>query len=76
MHQVYAQGGKVSRNHLSVRVENLKERRNELVEEYMKQDIYLLGGVMLKAQDIYWNVYNIDIKKSVTLSCLSSTKNL
>lgn len=71
MHQVYAQGGKGSIDHLSVRVENLKERRNELVEEYMKQDIYLLGGVMLKAQDIYWNVYNIDITNSVTLSSLA-----
>jgi hypothetical protein len=29
---------------LSIRLENLKERRNELVQEYiyMKQDIYLL----------------------------------
>lgn len=44
--------------------------RDELVE-YMKQDIYLLGGVMKKTQEIYWNLYKVDIEGKITLSSLA-----
>lgn len=42
-----------------------------ILEDYMKQDIYLLGGVMKKAQDIYWNLYKVDIESKITLSSLA-----
>jgi hypothetical protein len=41
-----------------VSINNLEGMQDELVE-YMKQDIYLLGGVMRKAQEIYWKEYKI-----------------
>jgi len=41
--------------------------------EYMKKDIYLLGGIMLKAQEIYWKEYQISISKRITLSSLALT---
>ncbi|KAM7460644.1 hypothetical protein LguiB_036035 [Lonicera macranthoides] len=37
----------------------------------MKQDIRLLGGVMLKAQDLYYNQYKIDIENVLTVSSLA-----
>jgi len=37
----------------------------------MKQDIRLLGGVMQKAQEIYWNVYKVDIESKITLPSLA-----
>lgn len=37
----------------------------------MKQDILLLGGVMKKAQEIYWKLYTIDIESKITLSSLT-----
>jgi len=45
-------------------------RKVELLE-YMKQDIYLLGGIMQRAQDIYWGLYEIDIVTKITLSSLA-----
>ncbi|OVA05070.1 DNA-directed DNA polymerase [Macleaya cordata] len=39
----------------------------------MKQDIRLLGGVMLKAQDIYWRKFKVDFKSCLTLSSLALT---
>ncbi|KAF3433473.1 hypothetical protein FNV43_RR24575 [Rhamnella rubrinervis] len=46
-------GFKGSVPHDEVQVSNLKNLRTQLLE-YVKQDIRLLGGVMLKAQEIYW----------------------
>ena len=37
-----------------VTLSNLFSMKTELLD-YMKQDILLLGGIMRKAQDIYWN---------------------
>jgi hypothetical protein len=39
--------------------------------DYMKQDILLLGGVMLKAQEIYWKLYKVDIESKITLPSLA-----
>jgi len=57
-------------NHDKVNVSNLNSLKPELLE-YLKQDIILLGGVMQKAQEIYWTQYNIDIEESLTLTSLS-----
>lgn len=51
-------------------VKDLVARKVELLE-YMKQDIYLLGGIMQRAQDIYWCLYEIDIVDKITLSSLA-----
>lgn len=51
---------------------NLAHHKGELLE-YMKQDILLLGGVMQKAQDIYWTEYHVDIVTKRTLSSLALT---
>lgn len=39
----------------------------------MKTDILLLGGVMQKAQDIYWKLFKIDIVSQLTLSSVALT---
>jgi len=39
--------------------------------QYMTQDIKLLGGVMLKAQEMFWNNYAVDITRCLTASALS-----
>lgn len=39
----------------------------------MQQDLYLIGGIMLRAQDIYLNLYHIDITTKITLSSLALT---
>lgn len=56
--------------HEEINQSNLLSQKAELLE-YMKQDILLLGGVMLKAQDIYWTSYKIDILSKLTMSSLS-----
>lgn len=65
-------GSKGSIPHDEVRVSNLMDLREQLLE-YMTQDIRLLGGVMLKAQEIYWNQYKVDIENCLTLSALAMT---
>lgn len=50
---------------------NCKEKRHRELLLYMKQDILLLGGVMQKAQEIYWNLYKVDIESKITLSSLA-----
>lgn len=59
-------------DHNTVVLQNLKERKNELMD-YMKQDILLLAGIMYKAQQIYWNLYKIDIVTKITLPSLALT---
>lgn len=49
-------GDKGSIPHEEIQVETLENRRDQLLE-YLKQDIRLLGGVMLKAQEIYWTQF-------------------
>lgn len=63
-------GSKGSIAHSDVKVWNLMNKR-ALLLDYMIQDIRLLGGVMRKAQDIYWSEYNVDIVDSLTLSSLA-----
>lgn len=70
MATVYAQGGKGDVDHTAVGLHNIGSRRSELLS-YMKQDIYLLGGIMLKAQDIYWSEYLVDITTRITLPSLA-----
>lgn len=41
--------------------------------DYMKQDIFLLGGVMSKAQDIYYRLYQLDVCTKITFSSLTLT---
>lgn len=65
-------GSKGEVDHTSVVMDNLASRKRELVE-YMKQDIYLLGGIMLQAQNIYWSLYELDITTKITLSSLALT---
>lgn len=63
-------GSKGSIPYDDICVDNLSTLRYQLIS-YMKQDILLLGGVMLKAQDIYWKFCNIDIVTKLTLSSLA-----
>jgi len=65
-------GSKGEVDHTSVVLDNLASRKRELVE-YMKPDIYLLGGIMLQAQNIYWSLYELDITTKITLSSLALT---
>ena len=63
-------GSKGSIQHDEVRVENLNNNREPLLT-YMIQDIRLLGGVMVKAQSIYWSQFQVDIVDCLTLSALA-----
>ena len=63
-------GSKGTIPHEEVRESNLNIMKESLID-YMKQDIRLLGGVMLKAQEIYWTQYNADIVTKLTLSALA-----
>jgi len=64
--------GTISIPYDELKVEDLLNNRNELLD-YMKQDIRLLGGVMQKAQEIYWKLYKVDIESKITLSSLALT---
>lgn len=63
-------GSKGIIQHNEIRVSNLLHNREKILD-YMKQDIVLLGGVMLKAQDIYWRAFKVDIVTKLTLSSLA-----
>lgn len=65
-------GNKGSINHDEVQVSNLSDLSDTLLP-YLRQDICLLGGVMVKAQEIYWKKLNVDIENSMTLSSLAMT---
>ena len=65
-------GSKGSIPYSEVTVSNLSSMKKSLLD-YMKQDILLLGGVMQKAQDIYWKLYMVDIESKMTFSALSLT---
>ncbi|XP_058722403.1 DNA polymerase-like [Vicia villosa] len=63
-------GIKGSINHDDIKLDNLSSLKYQLIK-YLKQDIILLGGIILKAQDILWNTYQIDILNNLTLSSLA-----
>ncbi|XP_022849082.1 uncharacterized protein LOC111371371 [Olea europaea var. sylvestris] len=65
-------GSKGTIQHDEVQVSNLIPLQHQLLV-YMKQDILLLGGVMLKALEIYWTICNVDIVTKLTLSSLALT---
>ena len=65
-------GVKGSIQHELVTLSNLSNMKESLLD-YMKQDIHLLGGVMKKAQEIYWKLYKVDIESKITISSLSLT---
>ena len=51
---------------------NLKELSNELLD-YLKQDIRLLGGIMVNVQQLYWINYHVDIENLITLLVVAMT---
>lgn len=63
-------GHKGSIQHENVKVENLNNNRSSLLD-YMKQDILLLGGVMQRAQSIYYSSFSVDIVTKLTMSSLA-----
>lgn len=65
-------GRKGSIPYEEVVVSTLESLRVVLLD-YMKQDIRLLGGVLLKAQELFWTQYKVDIENCMTLSKLSMT---
>jgi len=65
-------GIKGSVDHSTVGVQNIKERKEELVN-YLKQDILLLAGVMLRGQDIIFSKTGVDIVKKIKLPSLAMT---
>ena len=65
-------GNKGNINHEDVKITNLMEFSKELLD-YLRQDIRLLGGIMVKVQQLYWINYNIDIENNMTLSSVAMT---
>lgn len=60
-------GFKGSIPYSDITLSNLVSMKKSLLD-YMRQDILLLGGVMKKAQEIYWKAYKVDIESKITLS--------
>jgi len=63
-------GTKGSIEHDKISILSIAERKAELLD-YMIQDIRLLGGVMLKAQEILSTEYKVDIVDCMTTSALA-----
>lgn len=63
-------GGKGNIDHNNLSQTNIEPQKKILLD-YMKQDILLLGGVMLKAQEIYWKLFKVDIESKITLASLA-----
>nr|CAD1835880.1 unnamed protein product [Ananas comosus var. bracteatus] len=63
-------GPKGSIPHEDLDVSDLRAKSEDLIN-YLRQDILILGGVMLKAQEINWSKYQIDIEGVMTVSALS-----
>lgn len=63
-------GSKGSIQHEDVTLSKLKSMKTVLLD-YLRQDILLLGGVMQKAQELYWNAYKVDIVTKITISSLA-----
>ncbi|KAG2481366.1 hypothetical protein PVAP13_J672500 [Panicum virgatum] len=62
--------GKGVINHDNVSLDNLGSNKEDYLS-YLKQDISLLGAVMLKAKAIYFDLYQIDILTRLTISSLA-----
>nr|GEZ71687.1 DNA polymerase-like [Tanacetum cinerariifolium] len=56
--------------HASLNEDNLKQNKEEIVE-YLRQDVLLLGGIMQRAQEIFYEEFEIDIKSKITLPLLA-----
>jgi len=65
-------GSKGDIPHDQINLSNLVSKKKELID-YMKQDILLLGGIMKKAQSIYFELYKVDIESKITISSLALT---
>lgn len=63
-------GSKGSISFNDVKLETLSTMKESLID-YMKQDILLLGGIMLKFQDLYYKSYQADIVKKLTTPSLA-----
>lgn len=63
-------GPKGSIPHEDLSVSDLQVKSEDLIT-YLRQDILILGGVVLKAQEINWSKYQIDIEDVMTISSLS-----
>ncbi|KAL0386764.1 UNVERIFIED_CONTAM: DNA polymerase [Sesamum latifolium] len=63
-------GSKGSIEHENLVVSDLQAHSEELIN-YLRQDILILGGVMLKAQEINWSKYQIDVEDVMTITSLS-----
>lgn len=63
-------GSKGSISYEDVRLERLSNMK-EILLDYMKQDILLLGGIMQSFQDIYYKAYQADIVKKLTTASLA-----
>lgn len=66
-------GSKGSIEHDRVKLSNLASMKQSLLE-YMKQDVLLLGGIMKKAQEIYWELYRVDIESKITFFLIGSNR--
>src|SRR5437667_11924270 len=63
-------GCKQDIDHKGITVSKLSSMKEELID-YLKQDVLLLGGIMQKAQEIYWKLFSVDIENKMTLSSLA-----
>ena len=65
-------GSKGSIPHEKIDISYIQSHKSDLIE-YLRQDILLLGGIMKKVQEIYFNLYKVDIVSKITLSSLALT---
>lgn len=60
--------------HEDLKVEDLYKMRIEL-KDYTKQDVRLLGGIMSKAQSIYYSLYDVDIENILSIASSYNLSN-
>lgn len=63
-------GGKGSLPHSKICVDSLNDYSKDIIK-YLRQDILVLGGVMKRAQQIYWERYGVDVEDVMTITSLS-----
>lgn len=63
-------GDKGDIDHSQIQLSNLEAKKEDIIK-YLKQDVLLLGGIMQKAQSIFFDLFQIDILNNITLSALA-----
>jgi len=63
-------GGKGEMDYLKVNISNLTMKKRDYLQ-YLEKDILLTAAILQKAQEIYFQLYNVDITEVITISSMA-----